>query len=255
MTIRIIQQENKENPQLDGNRIGNIDPLHYQIISTISHELRTPIAIIKSNIELIKKFNYEIDSSVKEECFSFCDESVNQLEKFLENIQLLNNIHNSTIQPRLELFRVKEIIQHVYDRLSRVNLDYRRIKLHMELTDSSIISDKKIISQLLVKLLSNALKFSEGNVSLSMATSNHQLSIIVQDWGLGIAQEDMGMIFDPFYRASNVKNIAGVGLGLPIVYSLVKILGGTIEISSALSKGTTVQLIIAYELPKENTGN
>lgn len=253
----MIQQEIKSDDQLHANSDLVIfsDPLYHQIISAISHELRTPVTIIKSNIALIKKFTYEMNSSVKEECFSLCDESVNQLEKFLENIQLLNNINNSTIHPHIALFRVKEIIQHVYFRLSQINLDYRRIKLHWELQDSHIISDKKFINQLLFKLLSNALKFSEGNVNLSIASSHHQLTIIVQDWGIGIAEDELEMIFHPFYRASNVKNITGIGLGLAIVQSLVKILGGTIQISSTIAKGTTVQINLAYELPKEDTSN
>lgn len=257
MKEKITKQEDKLGMQIFAKGESNIysDPLYRQILSTISHELRTPMAVIKSNIGLIKKCEYEMDESLMKECFSLCDESVGQLEKFLENIQLLNTVRNSVIVPQLTTFKAKEIIQHVFFRLSNVNLDYRRIKLHWDLKDTYIESEKKFLNQIVFKLLSNALKFSKGNVKLTISTSDHQLSITVQDWGLGISEDELERIFHPFYKAPNVKNIAGTGLGLTIVHSLVKILGGNIQISSEIAKGTTIQISIGYGLPNENSGN
>jgi K+-sensing histidine kinase KdpD len=257
MKEKITKQEDKLNMQIIAKGESNIysDPLYKQILSTISHELRTPMAVIKSNIGFINKFEYEMDASLKEECISLCNESVSQLEKFLENIQLLNNIQNSAIVPQLATFNVKEIIQQVFLRLSSVNLDYRRIKLHWDLKDTHIVSEKKYLNQIVFKLLSNALKFSKGNVKLSISTSNHQLIITVQDLGLGISEDELEKIFHPFYKAPNVKNIPGTGLGLTIVHSLVKILSGSIQISSEIAKGTTIQISIGYGLPNENSGN
>lgn len=257
MTIKEIYS----NRTLDFNPCGksevtaSSDPCYKQIISTISHELRTPMAIIKSNIQLLRKFSYTIDPSILEESFSLCDESVDQVSQFLDKIQLLNSANKSRIQPNYSFFRVKRIIHHLYSRLAQNNLDYQHIELHWDLTDHEIRSDKKFLNQILFKTVSNALKFSTGKVLLIISASHGRLSMIVQDWGIGIAEKEIELIFQPFYRASNVKYISGTGLGLAIVHSLVERLGGGIQVCSELGKGTTIQINIPYELPDEDTNN
>lgn len=242
------------NRMLDFNPIGNnekahsIDPVYNQIISTISHELRTPVATIKSNIQLLRKFSYDIDHPVLEESFSLCEESVDDVARFLDNIQLLNSAGKSKINPVYSLFRAKRIICHLCSHLAKFNLDCHRIVLEWNLKNREIISDRKYMNQILFHTLSNALKFSNGKVKLIISTADDQLSIMVQDWGIGIAEEEVEMIFEPFYRASNVKHISGTGLGLAIVHALVKTLGGGIQISSSIGKGTTIQINIPYEL-------
>ena len=236
------------NPIGSNLKVHSLDPGYNQIISTISHELRTPVATIKSNIQLLRKFSYDIDHSVLEESFSLCEESVDDVARFLDNIQLLNSASKSRIHPAYSSLRTKKIIYHLYSRLAHINLDYHRIVLEWNLKDREIISDRKYLNQILFHTLSNALKFSNEKVKLIISTADDQLSIMVQDWGIGIAEEEVEMIFQPFYRASNVKHISGTGLGLAIVHALVETLGGGIQISSSIGKGTTIQINIPYEL-------
>jgi len=226
-----------------------------QIISTISHELRTPVATIKSNIQLLRKFSYYIDESILKESFLLCEDSVDDFARFLDNIQLLNSASKSKIYPVYTSFRTKRIIQHLYFRLARKNLDCHRILLQWNLKEPEIISDKKYLGLILFNILSNALKFSTEKIQLIISTYNHELSILVQDWGIGIAEEEIDMIFQPFYRSSNVKHISGTGLGLAIVHALVETLGGGIQVSSSIGKGTTIQINIPYVLPDEDTSN
>ena len=236
------------NPGGSNGKVHSIDPVYNQIISTISHELRTPVATIKSNIQLLRKFRYDIDGTILKESFSLCEESVDDVARFLDNIQLLNSATKSRIHPVYSSFRAKRIIHYLYSRLAQINLDCHRIVLKWNLKDREITSDRKYLGQILLNILSNALKFSNENVELIISTCDDQLSIIVQDMGIGIAEEEIEMIFQPFYRASNVKHISGTGLGLAIVHALVETLGGGIQVSSTLGKGTTIQINIPYEL-------
>lgn len=239
---------------IDFNHSGNNgkatsgDPGYNQIISTISHELRTPVAVIKSNIQLLRKFSYDMDGPILEDSFSLCEESVNDVARFLDNIQLLNSANKSRIHPVYTAFRTKRIIRHLYKWLGESNLDYRRISLKWDLKDHEIISDQKYVSQILLNILSNALKFSKEKVQFIIATHNQELLILVQDWGIGIPGEEIEMIFHPFCRASNVKHFSGTGLGLAIVHAMVENLGGEIQVSSDFGKGTTIHIIIPYEL-------
>lgn len=228
-------------------QLSSIDLFYSQIIGTISHELRTPVAVIKSNIQLLREFNYEIDPMVLEESFSLCNDSVNEVVRFLDNLQLLNRSTKPGRRPAYQSFGLTQIIEHLYARLSSMSLDFHRIALQWDLKDRKIVSDKQYLGQVLLDILSNALKFSKGKVQLIISSANRQMSIKVQDKGMGIPEEEIELIFQPFYRASNVLNISGTGLGLAIVHSLVENLGGKIQVSSSMGEGTTVQIMIPYE--------
>lgn len=240
----------RENENVDAT-----DSTYNSIISTISHELRTPVAIIKSNIQLLRKFSYNIDHSVLEESFSLCEESVDDVARFLDNIQLLNNTNKSRIEPIYSSFRVKTIIHHLYSKLALFSLDYQRVVLQWDLTDYEITSDKNYLSQILTHILSNALKFSKGKVQLTISTGNGEVSITVQDSGIGIPEDEVNSVFQPFYRASNAKHVSGAGLGLAIVHSLVEKLGGKILVSSSIGTGTTIKIKISNELSNQDSCN
>lgn len=240
----------RENENVNAN-----DSAYNSIISTISHELRTPVAIIKSNIQLLRKYSYNIDHSVLEESFSLCEESVDDVARFLDNIQLLNNANKSRIEPIYSSFRVKTIIHQLYSKLAQYSFDYQRVALRWDLTDYEITSDKNYLNQILLHILSNALKFSKGKVQLIISTGNGEVSITVQDSGIGIPEDEVNSVFQPFYRASNAKHVSGVGLGLAIVHSLVEKLKGIILVSSSIGMGTTIKIKIPNELSNQDTCN
>lgn len=235
--------------------VKTIDSGYNSIISTISHELRTPVAIIKSNIQLLRKFCYNIDHSVLEESFSLYEESVDDIQQFLDKIQLVNNAHKLRIAPIRSSFRVKTIVHHLYSKLAQHGYDYQRIVLQWDLMDNEITSDKNYLSQILSHILSNALKFSEKKVHLTISTVNGGTSITVQDSGIGIPEDEVNSVFQPFYRASNAKHVSGAGLGLAIVYTFVEKLGGKIFVSSSIDKGTTIKIIISNELSNQDSCN
>jgi signal transduction histidine kinase len=232
----------------DNENVDATGSAYNSIISTISHELRTPVAIIKSNIQLLRKFSYDVDQALLEESFSLCEESVDDVARFLDNIQLLNNANKSRIEPVYSSFRVKTIVHHLYPKLAQFSLDYKRVILQWDLQDHELTSDKNYLSQILTHILSNALKFSKGKVKLVISTSNREVSITVQDSGIGIPEDEVNLVFQPFYRASNVRHISGAGLGLAIVNSLVEKLGGEILVASSIGTGTTIKIKISNEL-------
>ena len=108
--------------------------------------------------------------------------------------------------------------------------------------DGNFKTDKRMLKNIMLNLISNAIKFSgEGKkVWLCTNTVNSVLNISVRDQGLGIPEEDQPHLFSTFFRAKNVSNIQGTGLGLPIVKRYVNLLGGDIHLNSELEKGTEV---------------
>jgi K+-sensing histidine kinase KdpD len=221
-----------------------------QVISTISHELRAPVSILKSNIQLLRMFSFEIDKELKDESLAMCEESVENIVHFLEDIQLLNSAGKTTIDPSFSNFNVKRIMHNQSVDLGRQNLNFSRVSVHWDLEDNFITSDLAFIQRIVFNLLSNALKFSREDVQVSISNSRKKLNITVNDNGIGIPDDDVELIFKPFYRSENAKRSPGLGLGLAIVSTLSKCLRGEIYVSSSLYMGTTIKVILPYEIAK-----
>ena len=220
---------------------------YQQIISTISHELRTPISILKSNIQILRTFSFDIDEVLKEESITMCEESVENMIRFLDNIQSLNSFIKSGLNPSYSSFSIKQITYKLFLELGRVNLDYNRVSIQWELEVVKMTSDLTFLRKIVYNLLSNALKFSKEDVNLMITANQKQLIIAVQDRGIGIPEEETESVFNPFYRAANVKKIPGAGLGLAMVNILTNSLGGQIYLSSFMNKGTTFKIILPYD--------
>ena len=117
--------------------------------------------------------------------------------------------------------------------------------------DEEIILDQSLLRNILFNLLSNAIKFSHADGLITLATENagNCFRITIEDSGIGISEEDQVHLFERFFRASNVTNIQGTGLGLHIVAKYVELLNGTITWKSELEKGTT--FVLTFNLPKQ----
>lgn len=232
------------------NRPTMVESGYAQVISTISHELRTPVSILKSNIQMLRMFSFEIDQELKDESLSMCEESVENIVHFLEDIQLLNSAGKTTIDPSITNFNVKRIMHNQFVDLGRQNLNCSRVSVHWDMEHNFISSDLGFIQRILFNLLSNALKFSRGDVQVFISNSHKKLNITVSDNGMGIPEADVELIFKPFYRSENAKRSPGLGLGLAIVSTLSKCLRGEIYVSSSLEQGTSIKVIVPYETAK-----
>lgn len=229
------------------NRPTMIESGYTKVIGTISHELRTPVSILKSNIQILRMFNFEIDQRLKDESLKMCEESIENIVHFLEDIQLLNSAGKTEIIPEFSNFMIKRILEDIQTDLSRQNLDPARVKAKWDIEQPVINSDLDFLKRIMFNLLSNALKFSRYDVDLSISARNKKLSLTVADEGIGIPEEDMELVFKPFYRCENAKRRPGLGLGLAVVSTLSKSLRGEIYLGSTLDQGTTIKVVIPYE--------
>jgi len=176
-----------------------------------------------------------------------CEESIESIVAFLDNIQLINKAAKSQIIPSFSLLKQKNLLQQVNVELEKQNLNYKRISVHLSTPLSEIYSDPMLIKQILLNLCTNALKFSSGEVNLFLKTTSHEFIIKIQDSGIGIPEEETDLVFNPFHRAANARRIPGYGLGLAIVSSLTDYLGGKIYQSSIVGQGTSFKIIIPCE--------
>ena len=117
--------------------------------------------------------------------------------------------------------------------------------------DEIVESDKKLVRNVLINLISNAIKFSEESkpIYVKSEVAENEAAISIRDEGMGISEEDKDHLFSSFFRGKNAINIQGTGLGLHIVKRYLDLLGGTIDLKSKLGKGTT----ITFTIPVKNS--
>jgi signal transduction histidine kinase len=217
-----------------------------QFIQDASHELRTPIAIAQTNIEVTEMAEKVAASDYKRlmKVLKGSLERMNQLSN-----QLLLLADDSKDRANWQAVNMKSIINEVTAELN-AKMTVAGIRLELELGSDEMMvkGDYLRLKQVVFNLVDNAIKYNQpgGMVKISTREEDSRLVVQVQDNGIGISPEDQTHIFDRFYRVdkSRTRSQGGSGLGLAIVKKIVEDHGGTIFVESALGKGSTFQIIL-----------
>jgi len=219
--------------------------LRKTMAADVSHELRTPLASLQSSLEAMidgiwKPSNERLESCHEE--ILRINRLVGDLEK-LERAEAENTILNNSV------FDVSNLISHI---LNNFETDFYKKGVILNFTGKSEIirADRDKISQVIINLVSNALKYTPkgGRVDIEVKGTERSVELVVSDSGNGISPEDLLYIFERFYRADKSRNrlTGGSGLGLTITRAIVEAHKGKISVTSELNKGT----IFTVSLPK-----
>ncbi len=224
------------------NKKTTVVDLSGQIISSVSHELRNPLAILSSNIELLKHMNLNADGKIMDETFYLCEEALKAMTRFVDDISLLNSFNKNNRKAQYEEFVLGELFQEIVQQFPEHNRG--RVLLVTNHEAARFCTDPFLLSVILKNLIGNALKFSSEQVVLKAECRNKELNVRIEDSGIGIPQDETGRVFEPFYRGSNVKLMSGSGLGLAIVKRSMDLLNGTVKVNSLIDHGTTFNIKI-----------
>lgn len=224
-----------------------------RFITDASHELRTPITSLKTEIEVNLR-DKKLSKNTKKILESNL-EDVNSLQSLSDNLIRLtqyqktnNNIQSEDISPA-------EVIEEACKKVSSL-AKHKNITIKNQVNNFSLEGDKQSLIELFVIFLDNAIKYSHKNTKVTLTSEKigHSLVIKIKDEGVGIAEEDIPYLFDRFYRADKSRakiNVQGYGLGLAIAKQIVDKHNGSINVESELGKGTTftIQLPIKHSRP------
>jgi two-component system phosphate regulon sensor histidine kinase PhoR len=221
-------------------RLVTHDGTKNDFINNIAHELRTPIAILKSTHEALYTFKGDADPEKLRRYLEINFGVLNRLDADVDRLLETMNYEEGNRKPKLEPVELNGLIENL---ISRLDPD-RKIGIRFEsgLVPSEVVTDSYITETVLSNLIDNALKYSNGKpkvlVRIDMDGEGWQMQ--VRDEGQGIASEHLPYIFDKFYRvpAGNLHEVKGYGIGLSYVKQLVATLGGRISVKSAPDKGT-----------------
>lgn len=224
----------------------NQEGLRKRLTQDVAHELRTPLATLQSHIEAMIDGIWKADNERLESCH---DEIV-RISKMVGNLEKIAKYESDNLILNKESFDVTELIRRL---LQNFEMDYLSKQIQVEIIGENEIinADKDKISQVIVNLMSNALKYTKtgGEVKISVIGQEKNTGIIIQDNGTGIAKEDIPFVFERFYRSDKSRNslTGGSGIGLTITKAIVEAHNGTIEVKSESDYGT----IFTVWLPKK----
>jgi PAS domain S-box-containing protein len=225
-----------------------LNHLKSSFVSMASHEFRTPLSTMLSSIFLLEKYSTTEQQGNRMKHAGKIKESIHQMNALLEDFLSLGKLDEDKTVMTPSNFNLPELISEVIEEIEPI----RRLCLNIFFISSEIkeiSSDKKLIRNILVNLLSNACKFSKENkrIWLKAEKCKDELCISVIDEGIGICKEDQKHLFETFFRGRNVQNIQGTGLGLHIIKRYTELLRGRVDLQSQIEKGTTVTLSLPLE--------
>ena len=220
-------------------------------ISSISHEFRTPLSIIYSNLQLLESHQHELDAETIADSFDLSKMAVKSLLRVLDKVTIIDASGKGKIEFKPSLLDLSELIQSVVNDLNEMEIVPGRIKVNIDPAIGQVYIDEYLFRHIISNVLHNALNYSDKKqfVEMNVAYNGTEFLVFeVTDKGIGIPKEDMGLLFEPFYRASNARYIKGSGLGLSVIHACLKLHHGTISMNSEVGRGTIVKVMlpIAY---------
>ena len=236
--------------------LGSIETLKSDFVSNVSHEMKTPIAIIKNYAELLG--SEHITEEHRKEYAANIEGAAKRLSDLIGNILKLNKLENQRITPEVESYDVcRQLCECVLQ--FEDAWEEKEIELEMETEDSAMAAaDESLLELVWNNLLSNAVKFTEpgGKITVTQTSDERYVNISVSDTGCGMDRESVKRIFDKFYQGDTSHSKEGNGLGLALVKRVLELSDGEIDVFSESGKGSTfhVRLPLAGVSEKENGG-
>jgi PAS domain S-box-containing protein len=224
-----------------------INHLKSKFVSIVSHQFKTPLTVIQSNFELLNMYEGMINDSFKDK-FRIISERVSKETRKLN--ALLNDVLSLSVinsgKPRVTILETDLIalVREAASDVENIQTDGRVLDLDIPFSGKKINTDPKLISHILINLLTNAFKFSKGskNPILRVRMADDKIIIEITDFGIGIPAGDLKNVSGAFFRAKNAEDIEGTGLGLNIAREYLELVNGSLLIESTEKKFTTVKI-------------
>ena len=235
---------------IDVTRRKRLERQKDEFIGIVSHELRTPVTSLKAFAQLLQKRFQNSGDYPNAALLMKMGAQIDKLTKLIEDLINVTRVEAGKLQLYETTFELLPLVEEVIEEMQRTTTQHTI--LIEGTTNSTIRGDRNRLGQVLTNLLSNAIKYSPraDTILVRIASANEQVTVSVQDFGLGIPLEKQEQIFQRFYRADekDLETIPGMGLGLYISAEMMKRHGGSIGFESTPGQGST--FFFSIPLPK-----
>jgi PAS domain S-box-containing protein len=237
------------------NREAELNNLKTRFINMASHEFRTPLTSIQSSADLLSMVLSFDEAKQKQKLETYVNRITNEVSRLtslMNDILVIGRIESGKVQFNPEPTNLETFVRQFQSEISGLGFPGRNFKVLVSGTPVEFNADQQLLNHIMVNLISNAFKYSTpAREPEVMIDYQHEIiSLSVRDYGIGVPDLEKKNLFQSFFRASNVENIQGTGLGLVIVKQFVDAHGGTISLDSKENEGTRVS--IEFKIRKES---
>jgi len=216
----------------------SINQLQAEFVSLVSHEFKTPLAIIKTSMDVLKRVGFNNEEVFKDQVHKV-DKAILRMTKLIESTLNLSRLESGKLDFKPVEFCIEDVLLEVIER--HQDLDPKAsFELSIDAGKKQFNGDKDLIDQVFTNLISNAIKYSKEDpkIKISCQIVDQHFEISVADSGIGMSQSDLKKLFGKFFRSSNTVGIAGTGIGLYLVKQFVELHHGEIKVESEEGVGT-----------------
>lgn len=229
------------------------DRFRSALLSSISHDLKTPLATITGAVSSLKDFGDRMTDESRRDLLVSVEEEAERLSRFVGNLLDMTRIESGTLEPKSDWIDLKEVIHQSVDRARKYFPD-ARINTSLASDLPLLKGDGVLLGQILFNLLDNAVKYgSDEPISIYAKLDGNEAVVSVTDLGKGIAEKDLPRVFDKFFRGSRKSDgrTPGTGLGLAIVRGFVEAMGGTIKVESPALRKRGTRFVLRFPVPEQ----
>lgn len=218
-----------------------LNELKSKFVSIASHEFRTPLSTVLSSASLIQQYKERKDYDKQDKHILRIKSSVHHLTQILNDFLSLGKLEEGKVDVKVEAIELSHFLEEIKEEVESFLKEGQKLNIASHPDTKEIMSDARILRNIMFNLISNASKYSDLNkvITITCEQKADRFIFSIKDEGIGIPKEDQKHLFDRFYRASNAGNVQGTGLGLNIVTRYVELIGGDISFESDYGKGST----------------
>ncbi len=256
----ISQQKRLEQAQLESQEVRiklemdqKVIGIRQDFVSAVSHEFRTPLAVIKSSKDILQRYQNRLTPERQQIHFDRIDEQVSLMVEMVDQVLFISQTADNRISVRLERINLSDFCNSLLTDLDLMSDQSHNLMLYPHNTEIVLLTDIRLLRQIISNLVTNAIKYSPpaSTISVKLGCEGDFAVVMVIDQGIGIPPEEQASLFEPFYRASNANDIKGTGLGMTVVKNAVDVLHGQISFTSQPGEGSTFIVHLPMTQKKE----
>jgi two-component system sensor histidine kinase KdpD len=230
------------------------DRFRSALLSSISHDLKTPLATITGAASSLKDFGDRMSAESRGDLLISIEEEAERLSRFVGNLLDMTRIESGTLEPKSDWIDLKEVLHQSVDRAQKYFPD-SRIETSLASDLPLLKGDSVLLAQVLFNLLDNAVKYGGGEpISIYAKRDKKDVVISVTDLGKGIPEKDLPRVFDKFFRGSRKSDgrTPGTGLGLAIARGFIEAMGGSIRVESPALRKRGTRFVLRLPVPEQS---
>jgi len=219
-----------------------LSQLKSNFVSMVSHQFRTPLAIIQSSAELLREFMSKMNPVERDEQLDSIAGNTRRMAGMMEEILVLSRLDAGRLDFRPNALDLSKFCRRVVNEVRSATNYECSIELLLAGSLTEARADERLLEHIFTNLLSNAVKYSEPGTSVHFEVKRDSTDAlcVIRDKGVGISEDDQKMLFTAFHRGANVENRPGTGLGLLLAKRCIELHHGKVQIESKIGDGTTV---------------